>query len=281
MRGLYFLGWLLAFGAGVGLGLFVAWFIEPLSYTNVQPSDLSAHDKDDILKMIASSYAVENSFERAEQRLYALQLPDVETRLTELAANEANPFTQQSLLHLLYEMQQPGVALARPTFTPRPTRNTAPGARVTVIVVVATAVPTMPPAPVVTPVPTSLPPTSEPNPNTPRFELVDKRPLTCQDLGGGAAIRVEVEDSGGKGIPGIGVEVNSGRGNEQFFTGLKPERGSGYGDVVVSPGIYSVHLFENAQSEVVKDLRIESDVVECSSPPAATQGWALMFRPVR
>lgn len=280
MRGLYLLSWALALGAGVGLGLFVAWFIAPLSYTNAQPWDLSAHDKDDILKMIASSYAVDNSFARAQQRLYYLQVADVPARVSQLAQAEPGGKTQQALLHLLYDLRQPRLALARATSTPRATRNASPGARVTQIIVVPTRPPVAPATPVVTPIPTPLPPTSEPNPNAARFELVEKRPLSCPDLGGGAAIQVEVQNSAGQGIPGIAVEVNSSRGNEQFFTGLKPERGAGYGDVRVLPGTYTVHLFENARSEFVKDLRIESDVVECSSPPALTQGWALIFRQV-
>jgi len=61
MRGLYLLSWLLAVLAGLGLGLFIAWFVVPVTYTeNAQPWDLSDSIKDDYLKMIASSYAVEN-----------------------------------------------------------------------------------------------------------------------------------------------------------------------------------------------------------------------------
>lgn len=279
MRGLYLLSWLLALFAGLGIGLFVAWFVAPVSYSNAQAWDLSDSLKDDYLKMIASSYAVENSFALAQQRLYYLQAPDVETRLGELARQETKPLTQQALLRLLIDVQQPGVALARPTFTPRPTRNTSPNARVTVIVVVPTS-PALPPRSFTTPIPTALPPTTEPDPNAPRFMLHEKRPLTCDQTGGSALIQVQVQDTSGKGLSGIGVEVNSALGNEQFFTGLKPERGTGYGDVAVLPGNYSVHLFENAQSEIVRDLRIEANVVECDSAPAAVQGWALIFKQV-
>lgn len=279
MRGPYLLSWLLALFAGLGIGLFVAWFVAPVSYSNAQAWDLSDSLKDDYLKMIASSYAVENSFTLAQQRLYYLQLPDVETRLGAMARQETKPLTQQALLRLLLDWQQPSVALARPTFTPRPTRNTSPNARVTVIVVVPIS-PTFSPRPATTPIPTALPPTTEPDPNAPRFVLYERRPLACAQIGGGASIQVQVQDANSKGIPGIGVEVNSERGNEQFYTGLKPERGTGYGDVAVFPGTYSVHLFENAQSEIVRDLRIEANVVECGSAPAAVQGWALIFKQV-
>ena len=272
----FIISWLLALVAGVGLGLFLAWFIIPVSYTDAQPFDLNRQDKDDYLRMIAASYAVDNNFALAAQRMYYLQLPDAPARLTELAQNESSALTQQALVKLRLEMEQPATAIARATFTPRPTRNLTPPPRVTVIVVE----PTIPVPPTLTPTrpPTLLPPTSEPNPNAPRFELIEKRALNCPTVGGGASIQVEVRDAKGRGLPGVLVEVNSARGNEQFYTGLKPERGNGYGDVMVVPGNYTVHLVENASSDVIGDLRIDANVVECGGSLAATQGWYLVFQ---
>lgn len=270
------ISWLLALLAGSGLGLFVAWYVLPVSYSEAQPFDLNSVAKDEMLRMIASSYALDNSFDLANQRLYYLQLPDVKTRLNELAQSEPNPMTQQALVKLRLDMDKPNVARARATFTPRPTRNLTPAPRVTIIVLVPTApVPTAVPP---TRVPTLLPPTSEPNPNAPRFQLVEKRALDCAQAGGGGTIQVEVQDPSGNGLAGVLVEVNSAFGNEQFFTGLKPEHGNGFGDVTVSGGIYTVHLVENASSDVIGDLRIDPNVVECSSNPAATLGWHLVFR---
>lgn len=271
-----FISWLLALGAGIGIGLFLAWYIFPVSYTNAQPYDLSAAEKDDIIKMIAASYALDNDFALAAQRLYYLQLPDAAARVTALAQSEAHPLTQQALVKLRLGMESPSVALKRPTFTPRPTRNLTPQPRVTVIVLEPTAVLPTPVPP--TALPTPLPPTSEPNPNAPRFVLVERRALNCISVGGGGFIQVEVRDANGRGLPGILVEVNSARGTEQFYTGLKPERGIGYGDVAVSPGNYAVHLVENAQSDVVEDLRIDANVVECGNDLTATQGWYLVFQ---
>ncbi len=268
--------WLLALLAGIGLGLFVAWYVSPVSYTDAQPYDLSARDKDDYLQMIAASYALDSNFALANQRLYYLQLSDAKTRLTDLAQGETNPLLQQALVKLRLDLDRPAAALARKTATPRPTRNLTPQPRVTVIVVEPTIVPptVVPP----TPLPTPLPPTSEPNPNAARFELVEKRALDCRSVGGGAAIQVEVRDRDGRGLAGVMVEVNSTLGNEQFYTGLMPERGNGFGDVTVPPGIYSVHLVENAWSDVIGDLRINANVVECGGSPTATQGWHLVFQ---
>jgi hypothetical protein len=110
--------------------------------------------------------------------------------------------------------------------------------------------------------------------------LVEKRALDCAALGGGAALRIEVQDTAGRGLAGIAVEVNSALGNELFYTGLKPEKGAGWGDVTLVPGNYAVHLVENASSDVIGDLRIDTNVVECGSSPSTTQGWHLVFRQV-
>lgn len=272
------ISWLLALLAGAGLGLFLAWYIFPVSYSQAQPYDLNARDKDDLIYMIAASYVMDNDFNLANQRLYYLQLPDLKTRLGKLAQAEHNPLAQQALIKLRLDLDKPGNALARATSTPRPTRDLTPAPRITVIVLEPT--PVVPTAIPPTPLPTPLPPTSEPNPNAPRFELRLKRALDCAAVGGGAAIQVDVQDASGKGLQGIAVEVNSDRGNELFYTGFKPERGAGFGDVSVISGLYSVHLVENAQSEVVEDLRIDTNVVECGSRPPATQGWYLVFQQV-
>lgn len=259
--------------------MFLSWYVFPVTYTQAQPYDLSPRAKDDLLRMIASTYMTDLSFERANQRLYYLQVPDVKTRLTELAQNEPNVMTQQALVKLRLDLDHPAVARIQPTFTPRPTRDLTPSPRVTVIVLEPTAiVPTgIPP----TAAPTPIPPTSEPNQNAPGFELREKRALDCAATGGQAVIQVEVQDANGKGMRGILVEVNSAHGNEQFYTGFKPEYGNGFGDVTVVRGTYSVHLVENARSSLVGDLRIEANAVECTSNPVGTEGWYLVFRQIR
>jgi len=108
--------------------------------------------------------------------------------------------------------------------------------------------------------------------------LLEKRALNCPSVGGGAFIQVETRDTNGRGLPGVLVEVNSARGNEQFYTGLKPERGNGFGDVAVLPGNYMVHLVENASSDIIGDLRIDANIVECGSDLTAIQGWQLVFQ---
>lgn len=51
-------------------------------------------------------------------------------------------------------------------------------------------------------------------------------------------------------MPGVAVIVAWPGGEERFFTGLKPEKGSGYADFSPAPGVlYSLRLGENGQPE--------------------------------
>ena len=54
---------------------------------------------------------------------------------------------------------------------------------------------------------------------------------------GPAQIRVLIEDEKAKGVPGVDVWVTWEGGADRFVTGLKPEKGPGYGDFDVQPGI--------------------------------------------
>lgn len=273
MRGLSSLVLLLGIAAGFGVGLFVAWYLLPVSFADAQPYDLTLHDKEDYARMIAASYAVENDFALAHRRLYYLQLPDQEARLAELARTEQSARVQQALVNLLLALRQPSLALARPTFTPRPTRDRSPAVQMTVIVAEPTPVPT----PQATPLPLA---TEAPDASLPRFELSQKRALGCEEHSGEPSLQVEVQDAEGRGLAGVGILARSERGNELFYTGFKPESGPGYADLRVQPGVYSVQLVETAASEVVADLRIDADVVECSSIPTVVRGWRLVFRKV-
>jgi hypothetical protein len=56
-------------------------------------------------------------------------------------------------------------------------------------------------------------------------------------------LQVLALNSGRRQLPGIRVIVTWDSGNEEFFTGLKPELGNGYADYLMEPGrSYSVQL---------------------------------------
>ena len=285
MRGLFIGGALAGFIIGVALGLAIAWVYWPISYTEVEPADLSLDEKDDYIRMIAASYSLDGDLAQAMQRLNVLHLAASSDAVSSLIRREQKSVAQQALVHLSLDLKEPAVALARPTFTPRPTRRRATFSRtpnsaqltpLPLVTATQAQVETSAPADNITP--TSIPPTSIPNPNAPRFQLKTISPLHCGDTVGRTRIQVNVQDADGKPEPGIAIEVNGARGNDIFYTGLKPERGMGYADVELTPGTYSIHLIENAQSNVVTNLNIDDDSTQCAPNSTSTYGWDLTFQ---
>jgi hypothetical protein len=64
-------------------------------------------------------------------------------------------------------------------------------------------------------------------------------------------IQVLAFDANGQFVPGVEVLVEWDGGFDHFFTGLQPERGAGYGDFVMTPGvIYTVRLAVNPSAAV-------------------------------
>lgn len=265
------------------LGLYIAWNVAPVSYSNSDPVDLGTSEKEDYIRMIAATYNIEGDLQLANRRLYYLQVPQLDATVSNLIRKEQNPRAQQALAHLLLDLRDPAVALARPTNTPRPvgirynptTAPVSPTVSMPTPAETATAVSIQVEN---TPGATLPPPTSSADPNAPHFDLIAKRALSCSESAGAAQIRVIVEDSSGKGLPGVEVEVTSDVGNQAFFTGLKPEHGSGYADVSLPAGSYNVHLIESAQSDVVSDLQIDPGTLECGLGSRQALGWELVFK---
>ncbi len=280
MRGLLIGGTLFGLVIGIGIGLLLSWVYWPVTYVDVDPVDLRLDTKDDYQRMIAAAYSLNGDLRLAWARLARIYPAQPGTGLAALAARESRPSYQQALVHLVLDLQQPAVALARPTYTPRPTRTplrpyTAPteGPRP-----VATVTPTRTPVSATATIePTAIPPTSVPNPDAPAFEIKTKASETCLETGGRTHIQVQVEDENGAPLPGIGVEVNWDKGDEILYTGLKPERGMGYADLTVKPGAYNVRLAENAQSPVIEGLKIDTSTGTCASESTEIYGWRLVF----
>jgi hypothetical protein len=66
-------------------------------------------------------------------------------------------------------------------------------------------------------------------------------------------LQIEALDRFNRPVPGVLVIVAWASGEEQFFTGLKPEKGQGYADFTLTPGtLYNLRLGENG--ERVNDL---------------------------
>lgn len=104
------------------------------------------------------------------------------------------------------------------------------------------------PRPTFTPTPTRTPSLT---PGAP-FVLLSREKLCSQALGV-PLVQVEALNRFNQPVAGVVVIVNWAGSEERFYTGLKPEKGLGYADYTLSPGvIYALRLGENG--EPVNDL---------------------------
>ena len=270
--------------AAVGLigGSVVAWFVSPVQYTYVEPSELRPEPRVTYLQLVGASFAFEDDWTRAQFRLDALRDPNVARQLadvTDRAIAEGRPAPWLRALSRLSDQRgvrtaamiiylATPVAAFTPSFTPTPVkRPTFPPPTLT---------PTLPPtfAPPDTPTPL---PTFTPTPVPLPGYLLIARDRICEP--GLPQIRIVVQDEKGNGVPGVEVWVTWDDGADRFVTGLKPDKGQGYGDVDIQPVVtYAVAI---AQSALPIATGIKTE--QCpSSDPSQTilASWQLTFRPV-
>jgi hypothetical protein len=268
--------WSAVIGAavGLGLGLLYAWYISPVRFIDTSPDTLSAQAKEDYIRLVARSFAVEGNIERARARLALLGEGDLTQPVTALAqqsaAAGADPQTVSALAQLAAAL---GARPAPPTLT------TSSSAQVNAPTLTLTLEPTLTPEPTSTPIPTLTPfllPTRTPT-ATPigAFDFVGKQ-LVCDARLQLPLIQVIVLDNQGGEVPGVEVVVEWDGGFDHFFTGLKPELGEGYGDFAMTAGVaYTVHLVASPAA-VVRDLAVEP----CTDDAGRTfpGSWQLVFR---
>ncbi len=71
-------GWLfLGLILGLGIGLYYAWLVNPITYINAGPVRLSEQYKADYIFLVSQSYALDGNWPLAEQRLAALEDPNL------------------------------------------------------------------------------------------------------------------------------------------------------------------------------------------------------------
>lgn len=276
MRRRHFFGsGVLGYLVGLGLALVVAWVLWPTDYSNSTPADLRSVHRDDYIRMIAAKYMLDADLPLAQRQLAALGLPQAVNDVARLARAESSPERQQALIHLALDLQNPAAVVTR-TIPARVSATSAAGATS----VAPTPRPNLSSTPTLlahmTLEPTPIAPTALPNLAAPFFRLTERVRIACGESGEGT-IQVIVRESQGREVPGIAVEVAWSYGHETFYTGLKPERGLGLADYAAEPGTYTIRLTENARSDVVSGLQIDSPD-ECS-PAGGTRGWKLVFAP--
>jgi hypothetical protein len=260
---------LLALLAGLGLGLVYAWMLAPRGATNTAPAILRSDFKDQYRSAIAAAYAATGNLPRAKARLALLGDANSVDALNAqaqriLASGESFQQADQVAALALALGDEQGMSLTE-TVMVEP---------ITEIVVneATTSTSTLPPPPPDSPITlTETPQVNEPEPTqavvieaTPRpsrtpvptfgapFKVTGQDTICDSNLPDGL-LQVIVHNRNRRQVAGIEIVVTWDGGEEQFFTGFKPEIGDGYADFIMSPNIsYSVQLARG--SDIVSGL---------------------------
>lgn len=235
----------LGLAIGFGLGLAYAWYLQPAQPANTSPASLRADYQADYVQWVAQAYAVEGDVARARARLAVLGDADPTPRVIALAQQLLAAGGEAETIQALARL---AVILGAGPVTPSPIVETGTPTAT------ATETPTLTPTPTATPLPTITPiplPTLRPSPTPLGVLQFVNQQLVCETRLDAPLIQVLAFDANGQFVPGVEVLVEWDGGFDHFFTGLQPERGAGYGDFVMTPGvIYTVRLAVNPSAAV-------------------------------
>lgn len=242
---------------GVLIGVGYTRFFQPVEYVDTSPASLRLDYKDQYRALIAAAYLANGDLVRARARLDLLQDADSVRALTEQAqrklAEEGGSGggiseEARALGLLAVALGQappgPGQAITRAASQPTGTTVLATPERLLEPPAAATGEPpepaetTSPAAPNVT---DEAPPPAKTPPEGP-FVLLSMEEVCDQPLTE-PLIEIHVQDRDGAPAPGVLVVVSWVGGEEQFYTGLKSEKGPGYADFNPDPAfVYSVRI---------------------------------------
>jgi len=250
---------LIALLLGLGLGLAYSWLIAPLQVVDADPIALRTDFKDTYRSSIAAAYASTGNLPRAQARLGLLgdnnPIDTLNSQAQRLIASGESQQADQ-LAALANALQNRTGQVSVPTSSPTASENgtaaiTVPAAtlssptpdipleftetaqmtetqNVDTQVIVSTATP----RPTRTPVPTVGVP----------FILI-AQDTVCDNTLPDGLLQVFIFNSKHRQVAGAKVIITWDNGEEQFFTGLKPEVGNGYADYTMSPDItYTLRL---------------------------------------
>ena len=273
---------LFALLAGLGLGLVYAWILSPIRVTDTEPAILRGDFKDQYRASIAAAYAATGNLPRARSRLALLGDSDPIQALNAqaqqmLASGDSFQQADQiaALALALNENETVPPTETQIVIIPTPTWDN------TVVVNPTASLPPPPPEIPIQLTETPITPESEPSqavfvPATPRpsrtpvpafgtpFKLTGQEIVCDPNLPDGL-LQVLVYNTRRRQLPGIEIVISWDGGEEQFFTGFKPEISDGYADFIMSPGVtYSVQLARG--SDIASGLTVPT----CQAPNGET-----------
>ncbi|HFC09289.1 MAG TPA: hypothetical protein ENJ54_05490 [Chloroflexi bacterium] len=272
---------------GLGVGLFLAWVVFPVRYTETAPDTLRPDFKEAYRALIARAYAYDHNLPRARARLRLLGESQPAEALAAQAQRALAAGRPPAEVHALGELaaalgQAPGARLPVTASLAVGTASasaTAPPAATPTLVAMASPTRGATPSPVPSGFPT-LPPTPTPLPTrTPQPVSTAGAPLVLRalkpycDPDGGPLLRIFVRDAAGNPLPGVEINIHWLGGDERIYTGLKPDVDLGYADfLMVQDEVYQVRP---AYGVAVTDLRPR----ECQTDEGSRfwGGWTLTF----
>jgi len=243
---------------GLAAGLVYSWTISPARVFDTEPLLLRPDFKDQYRSAIAAAYAATGNLPRAQARLSLLGDDDpIETLNAQaqrmLASGQSFEQADQ-VAALALALGDHGSVV--PTSTKEVVTEIANNTNNN------TSTATLPPPPPDVPIElTEMPQTIETQPTQPVIVESTPRPTrtplatpgapfrltgqdtTCDPNLPDGLLQVIVSNSNRRQMAGIEIIVTWDGGEEQFFTGFKPEIGNGYADFVMNPNItYTVQL---------------------------------------
>lgn len=244
---------LLALLAGLAGGLVYSWMISPLRVTDADPFVLRADFKEDFRSTIAAAYAATGNLPRAQARLALLKDPDLVEALNAQAQRmkaDSESFQQADEVAALAVALENGPEAIPTSILPTEvvqeiqtsfTETSLPPPPDDLPVVLTETPQTIETQAVVveaTPRPTQTP---LPTPGAP-YTLTGQDNVCDSNLPDGL-LQIIVLNSNRRQTAGVKIIITWEGGEEQFFTGLKPELGNGYADYSMTPNItYTVQL---------------------------------------
>jgi hypothetical protein len=257
---------------GLAVGLLLTWVIWPVQYYDTDPVDLRPEHKEDYIVLVGSAYAIDGDLARAEARLAKLEEKDIGSVMAGLAERYLREGwgveETRSLAKLADALGVSTSAMLVYIATPTPLPTFTPE---------GPSIALGPPPPMV---PTPTPPATAGPPETTTtpgavFHLLEKRRF-CEGQGGGR-ILVYVRDKDEQGLPNVRITISWPEGEDEFFTGLKPEEDLGYADFAMQQGImYNLAI---VGTEGVEGLNTEFSAADCpNTEQPVPSSWRLVFQ---
>jgi len=251
---------LLALLAGLGLGLVYSWVVSPARVTDSEPLALRVDFKDHYRSAIAAAYAATGNLPRAQARLSLLgdtnPIEALNAQAQRMLAS-GQSLEQADQVAALASSLREGITFE---FTSTPITQIA-----NTVVITSTLRPdpsdvpfqlTETPQPIETQatISASTPrPTRTPIPTLGAPFALTGQETTCDPNLPDGLLQVIVFDSRRRQLAGAKVMITWDGGEEEFFTGLKPELGNGYADFIMDPNTtYTVQL--GAGSDIASGL---------------------------